>query len=220
MLNFSEILLAGALAAGLAAADSGQPPAPGPGEPTLAEVRQLTDRFRDVDVALAEGYVRDPGNLCDTADMMGRPAADGAMGIHFFRPDLLGITAPPNPRVNGAGTHTDFRKPAILIYEPQADGSLELVAVENLVFQKAWKAAGHAGLPSFHGVDYDTMADDPATPVDEAHMFEPHYDRHVWVYRDNPKGVFKSFNPAVSCQHHKGPKTMAGHGSHAGPGAH
>jgi hypothetical protein len=27
-------------------------------------------------VALAEGYIRDPGNLCDTAEMMGRPAAD------------------------------------------------------------------------------------------------------------------------------------------------
>ena len=29
------------------------------------------------------------------------------MGIHYFRPDLLGITAPPSPRVNGVGTHTE-----------------------------------------------------------------------------------------------------------------
>jgi hypothetical protein len=79
-------------------------------EPTLAEVRQLTERFRDVKVALAEGYIRDPSNMCETAEMMGRPAALGAMGIHYFRPDLLGITAPPSPRVNGTGTHTDFRK--------------------------------------------------------------------------------------------------------------
>src|SRR3990170_1996591 len=106
-----------------------------PIEPTLEEVRAATQRFRDVKVALAEGYVRDPMNICDTADMMGRPASLGAMGIHFFRPDLLGITAPPSPRVNGNGAHTDFRKPAILIYEPQTDGSLKLVAVENLVFQ-------------------------------------------------------------------------------------
>jgi len=217
MLSFSEILLAGALAAGLAAADAA--PQPAPGEPTLAEVRQLTERFQDVNVALAEGYVRDPGDLCDTAEMMGRPAADGAMGIHFFRPDLLGITAPPNPRVNGNGTHTDFRRPAILIYEPQTDGSLQLVAVENLVFQAAWKAAGRLGLPTFHGVEYDTMADDPSTPVDEAHMFEPHWDRHVWIYRDNPKGVFKSFNPAVSCKHHKG-RTMASHAGHGALAAH
>jgi hypothetical protein len=50
--------------------------------------------------------------MCDTAEMMGRPASLGAMGIHFFRPDLLGISAPPNPRVDGIGTHTDFRRPA------------------------------------------------------------------------------------------------------------
>ena len=175
-----------------------------PGEPTLAEVRAATVRFQDVKQALAEGYIRDPGNLCDTAAMMGAPAELGAMGIHFFRPDLLGIKGPPNPRVDGEGTHTDFRKPSILIYEPQSDGSLKLVAVENLVFQKAWHAAGNKRKPSFHGVEYDTMQDDPATKVDEAHMFEPHYDRHVWLYRDNPNGVFAQYNPNVSCTAHKG----------------
>ena len=178
-------------------------PNPGPAtEPSLEQVRAATERFRDVKVALAEGYVRDPMNICDTADMMGRPASLGAMGIHFFRPDLLGISAPPNPRVDGDGTHTDFLKPGILIYEPQADGSLELVAVENLVFQKAWHAAGNDKPPSFHGVEYDTMQDDPATQIDEAHMFEPHYDRHVWLYRDNPAGMFAQFNPKVSCKVH------------------
>ena len=175
---------------------------PGPGEPTLAEVRTLTEKYQDVKVALAEGYIRDPSNMCETAEMMGRPAADGAMGVHYFRPDLLGITAPPNPRVNGNGTYTDFRAPAILIYEPQADGSMQLVAVENLVFQASWAAAGHDSPPTYYGVPYDNMKDDPATPVDEAHNFEPHFDRHVWVYRENPNGVFKPLNPAVSCAHH------------------
>jgi hypothetical protein len=56
------------------------------------------------------------------------------------------------------------------------------------------------------------MQDDPATKVDEAHMFEPHYDRHVCLYRDNPNGVFAPFNPNgvfapfnpnVSCKSHK-----------------
>jgi hypothetical protein len=79
------------------------------------------------------------------------------------------------------------------------------VAVENLVFKKAWEAAGNAAPPSFHGVPFDTMIDDPATAVDEAHMFEPHYDRHVWLYRENPNGVFAQYNPAVSCEHHQGP---------------
>jgi hypothetical protein len=157
-----------------------------------------------VKVALAEGYIRDPFDLCDTAEMMGRPAALGAMGVHYFRPDLLGISAPPNPRVDGTGIHTDFLMPSILIYEPQANGSLELVAVENLAFEAAWKAAGHKTPPTFHEVAYNYMVNDPATPADEAHMFEPHYDRHVWIYRENPNGVFAPFNPKVSCAHHRG----------------
>ncbi len=178
-------------------------------EPDLATVRAATERFQDVKVALAEGYVRDPGNVCETAEMMGRPAKLGAMGIHFFRPDLLGISGPPNPRVDGNGTHTDFRKPSILIYEPQADGSLRLVAVENLVFQKAWREAGNTAPPKFHGVEWDRMQDDPSTKADEAHMFEPHFDRHVWLYRDNPNGIFAPFNPNVTCKHHKGGSHMA-----------
>ncbi|MET1111851.1 MAG: hypothetical protein ABWX67_10040 [Allosphingosinicella sp.] len=185
--------------------------APGPGEPTLDEVRAATARFRNVEAALAEGYVRDPTDMCDVAPMMGRPAALGGMGIHFFRPDLLGITAPPNPRVDGNGTNTDFRKPSILIYEPRADGSLELVAVENLVFKKAWHEAGNKGLPTFHGVEYDPMSDDKATPIDEAHNFEPHYDRHVWLYRRNANGMFAQFNPTVTCRFHK-PMVVAGKG--------
>jgi len=175
-----------------------------PAEPDLATVRAVTERFRDVNVALAEGYIRDPMNVCDTATMMGRSAGLGAMGVHYFRPDLLGISAPPNPRVTGTGTHTDFNKPAILIYEPQADESLQLVAVENLVFIKAWEAAGNSARPSFQGVPYDKMVDDPKTEIDEAHGFEPHYDRHVWIFRDNPNGVFAQFNPNATCKYHRG----------------
>lgn len=174
---------------------------PGMNEPTLQEIRTATKKYMDVNVALADGYIADPMNICEMATMMGRPAEDGGMGIHYFRPDLLGITA-TEPRVDGMGTHTDFLQPAVLIYEPQADGSMELIAVENLVFRKAWHAAGNDSPPSFHGVAYDHMVDNPNTELDEAHMFEEHYDRHVWVYRENPNGVFTPFNPNVSCEHH------------------
>ncbi len=184
---------------------------PAPGEPTLAEVRAATERFRHVEEALADGYIRDPANMCDTAEVMGRPAEMGAMGIHFFRPDLLGITAPPNPRVDGVGVHTDFNQPAVLIYEPKADGALELVAVENLVFAKAWAEAGNDAPPSFHGVPWDNMVDDPATDLDEAHGFEAHYDRHVWLYRENPNGVFAQYNPDVTCAHHEAAAPAGGH---------
>ena len=209
-------LSSGAIALTLAFSPPSQSATPATGEPDLAAVRAATARFQDVKVALAEGYIRDPGDMCDTAEMMGRPAKLGAMGIHFFRPDLLGISGPPNPRVTGSGTHTDFRKPGILIYEPQADGSLKLVAVENLVFRLAWAEAGNTKPPSFHGVPYDMMQDDPRTKVDEAHMFEPHYDRHVWLFRDNPNGVFAQYNPKVSCGSHK--PAVAGASAHAHTG--
>lgn len=170
-------------------------------EPTLEEVRRATDRFRDVNVALAEGYVRDPANECTAATHMGLPAETGAMGVHYVRFDLLEITA-ERPRVDGTGTHTDFLQPAVLLYEPQADGSMELAGVENLVYIAAWTAAGNTAPPSFQGVEWDLMADDPATQLDEAHGFAPHYDRHVWLYRENPNGIYTQFNPAVSCAHH------------------
>ena len=173
-------------------------------EPTLDQVRTATERFRDVKVALAEGYIRDPMDHCVVAPDIGRPASDGAMGVHYIRMDLIGVSGPPNPRVSGTGTHTDFTKPAILLYEPQANGSLELVGVENLVFKNAWAAAGNTQPPTFQGVTWNSMEDDPTTPVDEGHMFTPHYDRHVWLYRENPNGLFAQFNPAVDCSHHTG----------------
>jgi len=166
----------------------------------LDTIRAANERFRDVNVALAEGYVPAPGDVCESAEHMGLPARLGAMGVHFFRPDLLGITG-TEPRVNGTGIHTDFLQPAILLYEPQADGSLELVGVENLVFRAAWEAAGFSSPPRFMGVEYDAMADDPSTPIDEAHMFEPHYDLHIWLYRENSNGTFAQFNPNVSCRY-------------------
>lgn len=196
------------------AAAAAATPAPGPGEPTLDQVRAATEKYKDINVALAEGYIRDPFDMCETADMMGKPKEAGAMGVHYVNPAVAGVAGPPNPRVDGTGINTDFLKPTVLLYEPQADGSFVLVGVENLAFKKAWEAAGNTKPPSFHGVEYDYMEDNPATPLDEAHRFEAHYDRHVWIYRENPNGVFTSFNPAVSCEHHKGAKglpPMAGH---------
>jgi hypothetical protein len=168
----------------------------------VAEIKAASERFTDVKMALAEGYIPDPTGACVTAEMEGQPAEKGAMGIHYFRPDLLGITA-TQPRVDGTGTHTDYLNPGVLIYEPQADGSLELVAVENLVFEKSWKT-GNDAPPNSFGFDWYHMVNDPTTEVDEAHGFQPHYELHAWVFRDNPNGPFEPFNPASTCEHHKG----------------
>jgi hypothetical protein len=169
--------------------------------PTLVQaIRAATERFEDVNVALAEGYIPDPSGHCVSAADEGVPAELGAMGIHYLRPDLLGITA-TEPRVDGVGIHTDFLQPSILLYEPQADGSLVLVGVENLVFEKAWRLAGNIEAPVLAGRSWDYMADDPTTAAEEAHGFEPHWDQHVW-FRDNSLGPLVPFNPAVSCDHH------------------
>lgn len=82
------------------------------------------------------------------------------------------------------------------------------------MFADAWRAAGHTKPPTFHRVPYDSMGDDPATAVDEAHMFAPHFDRHVWIYRENPNGVFTPLNPAVSCANHRAPTAHSGHAGH------
>src|SRR6202008_917524 len=91
-------------------------PVPGPGEPTLEQVRAATEKYKDINVALADGYARDPFDLCDTAEMAGKPAALGAMGVHYVKFDQAGVAGPPPPggRVNGTGTHTDFLKPTVL----------------------------------------------------------------------------------------------------------
>ncbi|WP_325481639.1 hypothetical protein [Piscinibacter sp.] len=164
----------------------------------LAGIRQATQRFRDINVALSEGYVIAPPGHCVDAQAEGEPRQLGAMGVHVVRPDLLGITA-MSPRVNGVGINTDFTRPTVLVYEPASNGRYELVAVENLIFAEAWHAAGNPKRPEFHGNEYYKVIDNPLTPVDEAHGFEPHYELHIWLYRENPAGMFMPFNVRVKC---------------------
>ncbi len=169
----------------------------------LDVLRAATEKYKDVNVALAEGYIPDPSGHCISAEAEGLPPEWGAMGIHYLNPAKLKITG-DKPRVDGMSTHTDFMDPAILLYEPQADGSMELVGVENLVFEAAWMGMGHSGPPMINGRMWDHMADNPDTDGDEAHGFMPHFDQHVWLYRKNPAGDLMPFNPNVTCEHHMG----------------
>ena len=165
----------------------------------LDELREAVSRFKDIEVAKAEGYIT-PDNHCVSAAGEGLPAELGAMGVHYIHPALLQITA-AEPRVDGKSIYTDWSQPAILIYEPQADGSMELVGVENQVFEAPWNRAAMGEELVLNGRAWDHMADDPATPGDEAHGFMPHYDQHVWLFRENPMGDLMPFNPNVTCEH-------------------
>jgi hypothetical protein len=189
-----------------AAAPAPAAPAPAVSAPTAeqqalaAQIRTATQKYKDVKVAEAEGYMADPTGMCVSAAMVGAPAELGAMGIHYFRPDLLGIAGPGEP-VSGTDAVIDPNLPEVLVYEPAMDGTLQLVAAEYLVFQDAWKRAGNTAPPSLAGQAFAQMADNPITPANEAHGFTPHHELHVWVHRDNPTGLFAEFNPAVTCDH-------------------
>jgi hypothetical protein len=191
-------------AAGAPAAEASSAAAPSPeAAAMLASIKEASAKYEDINVALAEGFFPDPSGMCVTADMVGLPAEQGAMGVHYAHPGRLGLTEGSEP-VDGTDGVLDWTQPEVLVYEPQADGSMKLAAVEFLVFKAPWEAAGNAAPPSFFGTPFFSMANDPATPADEAHGFTPHYELHMWLPRENPNGVFAEFNPAVSCQHAAG----------------
>ncbi len=172
--------------------------------PVDATIAAIAERYATTEAAMADGFMRDPTGACVTAEMVGLPATDGAMGVHYLHPARLGLI-PESMPVDGTDGVIDFAEPEVLVYEPQADGTERLVAVEYLVFQDAWAAAGNTAPPSLMGEEFVSMIDDPATEMDESHGLAAHYELHAWVPRDNPTGLFAEFNPNVTCQHAPAP---------------
>ena len=103
------------------------------------------------------------------------------MGIHAVNPALMADDA------------IDPLRPEILLYDPKANGELELVGVEYWKRDADGSLATNDDLPSLFGRPFDgpMPGHNPAMPV--------HYDLHVWVAEANPSGVFALFNPALSC---------------------
>lgn len=154
---------------------------PGPGAqpvvslpPLIAEVRAATERYRDVNAALAEGFV--PATPCVSGPDF------GAMGVHFLLPGRL------------AGGVLSADQPQALIYEPLPGGGLRFVAVEFLVLAGTWaKQHPGSGPPALAGhlLNY----------VDAPNRFglEAFYELHVWAWQQNPVGSFADWNTRVSC---------------------
>lgn len=172
--------------------------------PPLDAIRQATEKYKDLTEALRDGYIHDPTLMCVDAAMVGLPDSLGAMGLHLFQPKLVGIHLPQpvGRRLSGDDAELNWLAPEVLVYEPQADNSLQLVAVEYLVFEQAWKNAGHDGPPRFGDEPFVLMRDNPATARDESHMLDAHYELHLWVHRANPNGAFQEFNPRVTCENY------------------
>ncbi len=75
----------------------------------LAEVRNATAKYHDVNVALADGYLPSP-------ECAAHPT-EGGMGYHYIKPALAG------------DLESDPLQPELLLYAPTSDG-LKLVGVE------------------------------------------------------------------------------------------
>lgn len=85
--------------------------------PLVQKVRKATAKYRDINVALADGYA--PGTPCVSGPN------SGAMGVHLINATLL-------------GKEVNAETPEALIYEPRADGSMRLVGVEIITFASDW----------------------------------------------------------------------------------
>ena len=128
-------------------------------------VKKANDRFADVAVAKKEGYV--PLPCASSTDM-------GSMGVHYVNLDLL----------NNDGK-LDIAKPEAVLYEPQKDGSLKLMAVEYIT-EKGPSAALGGQLFNF-------------TNQPNRYGLPPFYELHVWAWKANPMGTFSDMNPDASC---------------------
>ena len=148
-----------AVAAAAAGADSAKT------DRQLKPVKQATARFKDVAKAEAAGYVAVGECVATRA---------GAMGVHYLNAALLG-----DPKL-------DLKKPELLLYEPQADGSMKLVGVEWMQLDTGQRA------PRLFGRRFDG-------PMTHNGTAPSHFDLHLWTVRKNPRGTFAQYNRRVSC---------------------
>jgi hypothetical protein len=136
-------------------------------------VREATERFQDVRVAEAEGYVLQFGCVSG-------PDA-GAMGLHYVNGPLV-----------GAGI-LDAKRPQIVIYEPKPNGRLKLIGADYLVLADAWNAT-HTEPPQLMGQLFH-LFESP-----NRFGLPAFYTLHVWAWKENPSGAFVNWHPNVSCE--------------------
>ena len=94
------------------------------------------------------------------------------MGVYWLRESLVDPLFDP-------------LHPETLLFAPGPNGKPKLVAVEYIVIDVGQPA------PRFGGQAFDIGGAPP--PV-------PHWSLHVWLWEDNPSGLFAAFNPDVSCR--------------------
>jgi hypothetical protein len=146
----------------------------------LNAVRTALDKYKDPIVAIRDGYLSTVG--CVDFPKGGTEHGTmeykaGAMGVHFINMGLVG------PKL-------DSTKPQVLLYEPVGD-KLVLTGAEWFVPTDVSKTPptilGHQLMGPMEG----------HAPIMPAELH--HWDLHVWLYKNNPNGMFSATNSAVKC---------------------
>ncbi|MGH3496209.1 MAG: hypothetical protein ACRDP1_01925 [Nocardioidaceae bacterium] len=175
--------LIGALAATAALALPVSALAPGATAAThrhqVAAAREATKKFHSLATAKKHGYALltdKNGIACIAMPPM------GAMGIHFANG---GLVADPAIRL---------RHPEALVYAP-VNGHRRLVALEYVVLKQAWEAVHgmNAPRPRLYGHRFNF------TPAGNRFGLPAFYSLHAWIWKHNPAGMFKMWNPNVHC---------------------
>ena len=148
--------------------------------PQLDSVRKLLDKYNDPVVAVYDGFYSTLGCIeyPQGATEGSMQYAPGGMGVHFLNLANVGPTLDP-------------AKPQVLIYEPVGD-KLKLVAAEW--FSPADLVKGDAPTIFSKSLQGPMEGHQPLMPAGFHH-----YDLHVWLWKENPSGVFSPTNPAIKC---------------------
>lgn len=150
--------------------------------PDLAAAKAALAKYSDPFVAVKDGYFSTVACIDFPTGAKDGPVEypPGAMGIHFLNPANVGPTLDP-------------MKPQVLLYEQVGD---KLVLTGAEWFMPVAIAGDKA--PSIFNQKL-------AGPMDGHEPIMPatlrHYDLHVWLWKDNPKGIFTSTNSEVKCAH-------------------
>ena len=140
----------------------------------LSKARAGTAELHQLSKAQAAGY----GLLRDAAGIACIDNPAGGMGVHYVNGTLVS-----DGKVNAA-------TPELVVYEPQPNGQMRLVAAEYVVFESAWKGSEP---PELFGQEFEL--------VEEGNRYglPAFYELHAWLWKHNPSGFFEDWNPRVSC---------------------
>ncbi|MGW0365549.1 hypothetical protein [Streptomyces sp. NPDC002990] len=137
----------------------------------LEVARFASGAFHSPELAVEAGFAA--SNECVRDTRGGR----GGMGYRYLNQDNIGSLHPG--------------RPAAVLYATDKEGVRQLVAVEYLVLD-ADNDPDTGSAPKLFGRQFDgPVSDVPGLPT--------HYSLHVWLWKDNPSGLFAAYNPDVTC---------------------